>query len=71
MTPEGLIPSPLDSVLNETTVINKPFFFGVFFFLSFFFFFFCLLRAASAAVGGSEARLPVAAVASDLHHSSW
>ena len=35
----------------------------------FFFFFFCLFRAAPTAYGGSQARGPVGAVATSLHHS--
>ena len=38
--------------------------------LSFFFFFvFCLLRATPTAYGGSQARGPVGALATSLHHS--
>ena len=36
---------------------------------SFFFFFFCLFRAAPMAYGGSQARGPIGAGASSLHHS--
>ena len=35
-----------------------------------FFFFFCLFGATPTAYGGSQARVPIRAVAAGLHHSS-
>ena len=55
-------------MVESSFVISTWWFFGVFLFCFFVFFFF-FFRAAPVAYGGSQARGPIRAVATSLHHS--